>query len=85
MSVKHDLLQDLGISKENASERRKQDHHLDALFRKYDQADQDVVKAEANDAIGVSDEQLLKLKEKRLLVKDEIARLLLKSQSAASL
>lgn len=84
MPVEHDVFQDLGISKENASELRKQDHHLDALFKKYDQADQNVIKAEVHDAIGVSDEQLLKLKEKRLLVKDEIANLLLKSQSTTN-
>ena len=85
MPVKHDVFQDLGISKENASQLRKQDPHLDALFKKYDIADQAVVEAEANDAIGVPDEKLVALKEKRLLIKDTIASLLVKSKSATSL
>ena len=71
MPVKHDLLQDLGLSKETVDERRAKNPHLNALFDKYKAVDELVVTAEK--AAG-SDEDLRKLKEKRLLVKDEIVQ-----------
>lgn len=70
MPVKHDLFQDLGISKEKAMAFK--DPRLDALLKKYEEADKTVLEAEAGDALGVSDETLLNLKDKRLKVKDEI-------------
>ena len=69
MPVKHDLYQDLGLSKEVVHERRAQDKRLDALLTQYDDADAKVLKAEKASA---SDEDVEKLKKKRLLVKDEI-------------
>ena len=73
MPVKHDLLQDLGLSKEKVDECRAKNPHLNALFDKYKIVDDLVVTAEK--AAG-SDEELKKLKENRLVVKDEIRQLL---------
>ena len=69
MPVKHDLYQDLGLSKEVVHERRAQDKRLDALLTQYDAADGEVLAAEKASA---SDEDVEKLKKKRLLIKDEI-------------
>ncbi|MFC6299211.1 DUF465 domain-containing protein [Pseudomonas sp. CCM 7893] len=73
MPVKHDLYQDLGLSKEVVDGRRAENPHLNALLDKYKTVDELVLSAEK--AAG-SDDELKKLKEKRLLVKDEIAKLL---------
>ncbi len=69
MPVKHDLYQDLGLSKEVVQERRAGDKRLDSLLTQYDTADGEVLKAESASA---SDEDVEKLKKKRLLIKDEI-------------
>lgn len=69
MPVKHDLYQDLGLSKEVVHERRAGDKRLDSLLTQYDAADGEVLKAESASA---SDEDMEKLKKKRLLIKDEI-------------
>ena len=69
MPVKHDLYQDLGLSKEVVHERRAGDKRLDSLLTQYDAADGEVLKAESASA---SDEDVEKLKKKRLLVKDKI-------------
>ncbi|MBD8099547.1 DUF465 domain-containing protein [Pseudomonas fluorescens] len=69
MPVKHDLYQDLGLSKEVVHERRAGDKRLDSLLTQYDAADGEVLKAESASA---SDEDVEKLKKKRLLIKDEI-------------
>ncbi|ONH55671.1 hypothetical protein SAMN04490182_2659 [Pseudomonas cedrina] len=69
MPVKHDLYQDLGLSKEAVHERRAGDKRLDSLLTQYDAADGEVLKAESASA---SDEDVEKLKKKRLLIKDEI-------------
>ena len=69
MPVKHDLYQDLGLSKDAIHERRASDKRLDSLLTQYDDADKEVLKAEAASA---SDEDVEKLKKKRLLVKDKI-------------
>lgn len=71
MPVKHDLCQDLGLSKEVVHERRASDKRLDSLFTQYDLADAQVLKAESASA---SDEDVEKLKKKRLLVKDQIVQ-----------
>ena len=73
MPVKHDLYQDLGLSKDVVDGRRAENPHLNALFDKNTTADELVLSAEK--AAG-SDDELKRLKEKRLLVKDEIAKLL---------
>ncbi|WPO00419.1 DUF465 domain-containing protein [Pseudomonas sp. MUP55] len=69
MPVKHDLYQDLGMSKEVVHERRASDKRLDSLLTQYDAADGEVLKAESASA---SDDEVEKLKKKRLLIKDEI-------------
>jgi uncharacterized protein YdcH (DUF465 family) len=69
MPVKHDLYQDLGLSKEVVHERRAGDKRLDSLLTQYDAADAQVLKAESAKA---SDKDVEELKKKRLLVKDEI-------------
>lgn len=75
MPVKHDLFQDLGFAKDDLKRFEKNDPHLTALIAKYTAADKEVVEAEANDGIGVTDQKLLKLKEARLKIKDQIASL----------
>ena len=72
MPVKHDLYQDLGLSKEVIHERRASDNRLDSLLNQYDLADKEVVQAESFTS-GASDDELKKLKEKRLAIKDEIS------------
>jgi uncharacterized protein YdcH (DUF465 family) len=69
MPVTHDLYQDLSCSKEDIQQRRANDPHLNALFDKYSSIDDEVLKAEA---AAAADDDLKKLKEKRLLIKDEI-------------
>ncbi|CAI2797804.1 DUF465 domain-containing protein [Pseudomonas fluorescens group sp.] len=69
MPVKHDLYQDLGFSKEVVHERRANDKRLDSLLTQYDDADKEVLKAES---VSAGDEEVEKLKKKRLLIKDDI-------------
>lgn len=73
MPVKHDLYQDLGLSKEKIDGRRAESSHLNALFDKYAEIDHSVVSAEEQND---SDEKVKALKEKRLALKDEIKKLL---------
>jgi uncharacterized protein YdcH (DUF465 family) len=74
MPVKHDLLADLSITKDELVKRRSSDARLNKLVDDYDEIDADVVKAEEGEAGDVSDDQLKKLKEKRLLAKDKIVQ-----------
>jgi uncharacterized protein YdcH (DUF465 family) len=74
MPVKHDLYADLSISKEELAQRRGGDPKLNKLVTQYDEIDADVVKAESGSAGDVSDDQLKKLKEKRLEAKDKIVQ-----------
>ena len=76
MPVKHDLIQDLGLTKEAVSKFRSENPHLNQLFVQYGEKDAEVVEAEANDAIGVPDDALRALKEQRLQIKDKIAQIL---------
>ncbi|GGK51456.1 hypothetical protein SAMN04490189_5153 [Pseudomonas koreensis] len=72
MPVSHDLFQDLSCTKEEIQQKRTQDPRLDSLINKYSLADAEVVKAETASSDAPSDDELKKLKEKRLRVKDEI-------------
>jgi len=74
MPVIHDLYQDLSCTKEEIQQKRAQDSRLDSLLNKYSQADAEVVKAESATSDAPSDDALKKLKEKRLLVKDQIVQ-----------
>lgn len=71
MPVNHDLYQDLRCTKEDIQQRRANDPHLNALFDKYSNIDGQVLKAEA---AATADDELKKLKEKRLSIKDEISQ-----------
>ncbi|MFP3515538.1 DUF465 domain-containing protein [Pseudomonas sp. SIMBA_077] len=74
MPVKHDLSQDLGFAKkDDLAKLEENDPHLTGLITRYTAVDNEVLQAEAHNALGVTDEALLKLKEKRLKLKDEIA------------
>jgi uncharacterized protein YdcH (DUF465 family) len=74
MPVKHDLLKDLNITKEEITARRGKDQRLSQLLDSYDAVDAEVVEAESPSSGNVTDNQLKKLKEKRLLVKDKIVQ-----------
>ncbi|WP_397448820.1 DUF465 domain-containing protein [Pseudomonas sp. NA-150] len=74
MPVKHDLLQDLKISKEEITQRRGTDGRLSQLLDSYNSIDADVVHAESGSSGNVTDDQLKVLKEKRLSVKDKIVK-----------
>ena len=74
MPVIHSLTEDLNLSKEEIQQKRTKDPLLDSLLNKYQQADDDVVKAETAQSDAPSDEALKKLKEKRLQVKDKIVQ-----------
>jgi uncharacterized protein YdcH (DUF465 family) len=74
MPVKHDLYADLSITKDELIKLRGKDAKLNHLVDQYDAIDADIVKAEAGSAGDVSDDQLKKLKEKRLLAKDKIVQ-----------
>ena len=71
MPVKHDLYQDLSYSKEEIQKKRANDPHLHALLDKYSDIDTQVLKAEA---AAQADDEVRKLKAKRLTIKDEISK-----------
>lgn len=73
MPVIHDIYQDLSRSKEDIQQCRANDPHLNALFDKYSTIDAQVIQAEA---AAAADDEVRKLKEKRLLIKDEISQTL---------
>lgn len=74
MPVKHDLYADLNITRDELSKHRSKDAKLNHLVDDYETIDADIVKAEAGASGDVSDDQLKKLKEKRLLAKDRIVQ-----------
>ncbi|MBD8476298.1 hypothetical protein IFT98_18970 [Pseudomonas sp. CFBP 8770] len=71
MPVKHNLFADLQQSKEEVENRAKSDDRLSQLLTQYHVSDADVVKAEDRAA---PDDEVRKLKEKRLLIKDKIVQ-----------
>ncbi|MFS2161545.1 DUF465 domain-containing protein [Pseudomonas sp. Pseusp122] len=72
MPVKHDLFKDLGFTREQVAQRSKTDRKLNQLLVDYNGIDAEILATEAGAAGSVSDEQLIKLKEKRLRIKDGI-------------
>ena len=56
MPVKHDLFKDLGLTKEQVSERSKADKKLNQLLIDYGQMDTKVLEAEAGAAGNLSDD-----------------------------
>lgn len=72
MPVKHDLYADLSITKDELGKQRSQDAKLNKLVDDYEAIDADIVKVEDGSTSDVSDDELKKLKERRLLAKDKI-------------
>ena len=83
MPVKHNLFEDLKLTREEVQKRRTSDDLLSRLLDEYDALDARVLQAESASA---ADDEVKKLKEKRLLVKDKIVQQLdyPDSQGAAS-
>jgi uncharacterized protein YdcH (DUF465 family) len=71
MPVKHNLLEDLKLTHAQVDELRKNDSRLSILLDAYDAIDAEVLKAESNSA---TDDQVKKLKEKRLRTKDQVVQ-----------
>jgi uncharacterized protein YdcH (DUF465 family) len=74
MPAKHDLYADLGITKDELAKRRGSDARLNSLVDHYGQLDAHIVSVEEGAQGDVSDDQLRKLKEERLLAKDKIVQ-----------
>ncbi|MEG5265863.1 DUF465 domain-containing protein [Pseudomonas sp. JDS28PS106] len=74
MPVKHDLFADLKMTRDEVARRSKSDAKLQQLLSDYDEADSQVLDAEKGLSGGAGDDQLKKLKERRLLVKDKIVQ-----------
>jgi uncharacterized protein YdcH (DUF465 family) len=70
MPVNHDLYKDLGCTKEYIQQKRSDDPHLHSLLDQYTRIDAEVLKAEA---AALADDDLRKLKEKRVLIKRQIS------------
>ena len=71
MPVKHNLFEDLKLTREEVETRRKGDDRLSKLLDDYHAIDADVLKAES---AAAPDDDVKKLKEKRLLAKDRIVQ-----------
>ncbi|MFF7707940.1 DUF465 domain-containing protein [Pseudomonas sp. NPDC007930] len=71
MPVKHNLFEDLNVSKEAVAQRSQQDPKLAKLLEAYADIDNQVVDAENASA---ADDEVRKLKELRLLTKDKIVQ-----------
>ncbi|MDR6713642.1 uncharacterized protein YdcH (DUF465 family) [Pseudomonas hunanensis] len=74
MPVSHDLYQDLHYPREIVQQRRQHDPKLDRLLDDYVDIDNQVLAAEAISAGIASDDDLHRLKERRLAVKYMIER-----------
>jgi uncharacterized protein YdcH (DUF465 family) len=72
MPVSHDLYQDLGCKKEEIEQKRSEDPKLDSLLNRYFDVDKAVVEAENAQSDAPTDDELKKLKEKRVIVKEQI-------------
>jgi len=72
MPVSHDLYQDLGCKKDEIEQKRSEDPKLDSLLNKYFDVDKAVVEAENAQSDAPTDDELKKLKEKRVIVKEQI-------------
>ncbi len=69
MPVKHDLLADLKVNKEELAQHRSKDPRLNQLLDHYGDLDKEVLAAESSQA---ADDPLKTLKERRLKVKNQI-------------
>ncbi|MBC3365915.1 DUF465 domain-containing protein [Pseudomonas sp. SWRI154] len=80
MPASHDLYQDLNCSKEAVQQRRQQDPELDRLLDQYTDVDNQVLAAESISAGNVEDDDIRRLKEQRLSIKDKISQQLANNQ-----
>lgn len=71
MPVTHNLFADLNLTKEAFDEKKKADPRLSTLHEQYNKIDAEVIQAESSRA---TDEQVTKLRQKRLKIKDEIVQ-----------
>jgi len=74
MPVSHDLYQDLHYPREIVQQRRQSDKELDRLLDDYTDIDNQVLAAESISAGNYEDDDLRRLKERRLSVKYMIER-----------
>lgn len=74
MPVSHDLYQDLHYPREIVQQRRQHDKDLDRLLDDYMDIDNQVLAAEAISAGNFEDDDLRRLKERRLSIKFMIER-----------
>lgn len=74
MPVSHDLYQDLHYPREIVQQRRQADKELDRLLDDYTDIDNQVLAAESISAGNYEDDDLRRLKERRLSVKYMIER-----------
>lgn len=72
MPVNHDIYQDLGCAKEVIQQKRANDPHFNSLLDQYSLLDAEVLKAEA---AASADDELMKLKGKRAILKRDILNL----------
>lgn len=72
MPVSHDLYQDLHYPREIVQQRRQQDPELDRLLDEYVDIDNQVLAAESISAGNFEDDDLRRLKERRLATKYRI-------------
>ncbi|MDF2489983.1 MAG: hypothetical protein K0S77_2605 [Pseudomonas sp.] len=83
MPVSHDLYQDLHYPREIVQQRRQQDPELDRLLDEYVDIDNQVLAAESISAGNFEDDDLRRLKERRLATKYRIELQLDKNKSRA--
>ncbi|WP_433886401.1 YdcH family protein [Pseudomonas vranovensis] len=69
MPVKHDLLADLNLTKDQFLEKKQSDPRLSQLHEDYNRKDAEVVDAENKSA---ADDTVTRLRKERLKIKDEI-------------
>lgn len=83
MPVSHDLYQDLHYPREIVQQRRQQDPELDRLLDEYVDIDNQVLAAESISAGNFEDDDLRRLKERRLATKYRIELQLDKNKTRA--
>jgi uncharacterized protein YdcH (DUF465 family) len=83
MPVSHDLYQDLHYPREIVQQRRQQDPELDRLLDEYVDIDNQVLAAESISAGNFEDDDLRRLKERRLATKYRIELQLDKNKARA--
>ncbi|MNJ79990.1 hypothetical protein D3C77_782060 [compost metagenome] len=69
MPVKHDLLADLNLTKDQFNEKKKTDSRLSQLHEEYNRKDAEVVAAENSSS---ADDTVTRLRKERLKIKDDI-------------